>query len=102
MKITFSEASAGTTLSIVVNSPELQQQLQRALPQLQQEWSNLNLNLGQVNVQVSDSRQDKAFNGEEGQPSNPGKQSTEDVDVPVEIAMERVMDYGYNSVEYVA
>ena len=103
VKITFSEASAGTTLTIMVSSPELQQQLQRALPQLQQEWSNLNLNLGQVNVQVSNSHQDNAFKGEEGKPGRPMmKQSTEDVDVPVAMAMERIMDYGYNTVEYVA
>ncbi|MCH8327475.1 MAG: flagellar hook-length control protein FliK [Candidatus Marinimicrobia bacterium] len=103
VKIIFSEASAGTTLTIMVSSPELQQQLQRALPQLQQEWGNLNLNLGQVNVQVNNSHQGQAFTGEEGKPGRPKQQSTADVDdVPVAMAMERIMDYGYNTVEYVA
>ena len=102
VRITFSEAAAGTSLQIVVESPELQQQLQRALPQLQQEWSQMGMNLGDVNVQVSNSGRDTASNGEGRLPSGPAKQSAEAEQAPAENEGVRHKDYGYNTVEFVA
>ena len=102
VRITFSEAAAGTSLQIVVESPELQQQLQRALPQLQQEWGQMGMRLGDVNVQVGDSGRDTASNGEESLPSDPAKQSAEAEQAPAENEVVRHKDYGYNTVEFVA
>ena len=102
VKFTFSDAAAGASLQIVVDSPELQQQLQRALPQLQQEWGQMGMRLGDVNVQVSDSGRDAAFNGEESLPSDPDMQSVEAEQAPAENEVLRARDYGYNTVEFVA
>ncbi len=102
VKFTFSEGAAGASLQIVVESPELQQQLQRALPQLQQEWGQMGMRLGDVNVQVGNSGRDMASDGEESLPSDPAKQSAEAEQAAAENEGVRHRDYGYNTVEFVA
>ncbi|MEE9163008.1 MAG: flagellar hook-length control protein FliK [Candidatus Neomarinimicrobiota bacterium] len=103
VQITFQENHAGTTLHIVVDSPEARQMLQRALPNLEQQWAQEGLDFSDVDVTVEDSGGDDAFS-DEGSTARRSTESSEAMDDIVNEGIESsgVRYYGYNTVEFVA
>ena len=103
VQITFQENHAGTTLHIVVDTPEARQMLQRALPNLEQQWAQEGLDFSDVDVTVEDDGGDDAFSNE----GSTARRSTESSEAKDEIADEDIDSsgakyYGYNTVEFVA
>ena len=102
VRMTFTEGAAGTALHIAVDSPVMQHMLQRALPNLEQEWTHQGLNFTNVNVGVGNSGSENGSleKGNTRQtPTLPSEVSDED---PSEFVEELTKDYGYNTVDLVA
>jgi hypothetical protein len=102
VRLAFNESEVGTMLHIVVESSEVRQMLQRALPNLEQQWNHQGLNFSDVNVEVGDTGQEHGFPNQGTAGRNPTTGSVTVEDVVAEIELESVRDYGYNTVEYVA
>ena len=103
VQLTFQENQAGTTLSIVVDSSEVRQMLQRALLNLEQQWSQHGLNFSDVNVTVGNGDHGKSYpSGEHSTESSTDASETIDEVSSDDLESNRVKDYGYNTVEFVA
>ncbi len=102
VQLTFQESNAGTTLHIVVESLEARHALQRALPNLEQQWTHQGLNFSDVNVEVGDTGHERGFSDQGNLPGTPAIDSTETEEVAIDEESESVRDYGYNTVEFVA
>ncbi len=102
VRLTFQESNAGTTLHIVVESLEVRHVLQRALPNLEQQWTHQGLNFSDVNVEVGDTGHERGFSDQENLPGTPSIDSTATEEVAIDEESESVRDYGYNTVEFVA
>ncbi len=102
VQITFQENHAGTTLHIVVDSPEARQMLQRALPNLAQQWAQEGLDFSDVDVTVEDGGEQASSDG--GGTAQESTESSEAMDeiVNEDIKSSGVRYYGYNTVEFVA
>ena len=103
VQITFQENHAGTTLHIVVDSPEARQMLQRALPNLAQQWAQEGLDFSDVDVTVEDSGGEQASSdgGGTAQESTESSEAMDEI-VNEDIKSSGVRYYGYNTVEFVA
>lgn len=102
VRMTFTEGAAGTALYIAVDSPVMQHMLQRALPNLEQGWTQQGLNFTNVNVEVGHSGSENGSLERENTrqtPTLPSEVSDED---PSEFVEEVYRDYGYNTVDLVA
>lgn len=103
VQLTFQESDSGTTLHILVESPEVRQVLQRALPSLEQEWMSQGLNLANVSVEAGDTGREGSFTDQGNFARIPATDSMVTEEVSIDNEIERsVRDYGYNTVEYVA
>ncbi|UCH09901.1 MAG: flagellar hook-length control protein FliK [Fidelibacterota bacterium] len=102
VRLAFSESEVGTMLHIVVESTEVRQMLQRALSNLEQEWTHQGLDFSDVNVEVGDTGQEHGFPDQGTAGRNPAISSATIEDSVADMETESVKDYGYNTVEYVA
>ncbi|MFB0516432.1 MAG: flagellar hook-length control protein FliK [Candidatus Neomarinimicrobiota bacterium] len=102
VQLTFQESNAATTLHIVVESPEARQMLQRALPNLEQEWAHQGLNFSDVNVEVGDTGRGSGFLSQGNPTRTPALESAVIDEVAADEESEGVRNYGYNTVEFVA
>jgi len=102
VQLTFQESNAGTTLQILVESLEVRQVLQRALPNLEQEWAHQGLDFSDVSVEVGDTGYEGDFPGQENLNGTPAIDSMETEEVSIDTESESARDYGYNTVEFVA
>lgn len=102
VQLTFQESNTGTTLHIMVGSPEVRQMLQRALPNLEQQWSNEGLNFADVSVEVGDTGRESVLPGQGNPAGTPAIESAAADEVAPEEESEGVRYYGYNTVEFVA
>ena len=104
VKVTFLENQSGTNLHILVDSNEARQMLQRALPNLEQEWTQNGLNFADVNVEVGNTGREGRFPSDDLISQAPALQpTTVTEDVTTETRPEMGMrHYGYNTVEFVA
>jgi len=102
VRLTFQESDSGTTLHIVVASLEVRHVLQRALPNLEQEWAYQGMDFSNVNVEVGDTGYEGDFPDQENLNGTPAIDSTETEEVAIDEESESVRDYGYNTVEFVA
>ena len=102
VQLTFQESNAGTTLHILVESLEVRQVLQRALPNLEQEWAHQGLDFSDVSVEVGDTGRERGFPGQGDLARTPAIDSVVTEDVAIDTESDSVKDYGYNTVEFVA
>lgn len=102
VRLTFQESDSGTTLHIVVASLEVRHVLQRALPNLEQEWAYQGMDFSDVNVEVGDTGYEGDFPDQKNLNGTPAIDSTETEEVAIDTESESARDYGYNTVEFVA
>ncbi len=103
VQLTFQESDSGTTLHILVESSEVRQVLQRALPSLEQEWISQGLNLSNVSVEAGDTGREGSFTDQGNSTRIPADSTMVTDEVSIDAEIERsVRNYGYNTVEYVA
>ncbi|UCH62536.1 MAG: flagellar hook-length control protein FliK [Fidelibacterota bacterium] len=102
VQLTFQESDAGTNLHIVVESLEVRHVLQRALPNLGQEWAHQGLDFSSVSVEVGDTGYEGSFSEPENIDGTPAIDSAETEEVSIDAESESARDYGYNTVEFVA
>ncbi len=103
VQLTFQENQAGTTLSIVVDSSEVRQMLQRALPQIEQQLAQQGLDFSDVSVAVEDGGRKESSPRGDDPASNPAESSDTTDEVGTEDdESSSIKDYGYNTVEFVA
>ncbi len=101
VRVTFTEGAAGTTLHILVESSQAQQQLQRALPTVQDQFVGLGLNFADVDVEVGDTGSDSRFTKRHRRDRSVALSNGAEESAPVELVA-GIRNFGYNTVEFVA
>ena len=101
VRVTFTEGAAGTTLHILVGSSQAQQQLQRALPTVQDQFVDLGLNFADMDVEVGDTGSDSRFTERHRRDHNVALPNGAEESAPIELVA-GIRNFGYNTVEFVA
>ncbi len=101
VRVTFAESAAGTTMHILVESSQAQQQLQRALPTVQDQFVDLGMNFADVDVEVGDSGSDSRFTERHHRDRNVALPEGAEESAPIELVA-GFRNFGYNTVEFVA
>ena len=101
VRVTFTEGAAGTTMLILVESAQAQQQLLRVLPTVEDQFVDLGMNFADVDVEVGDTGSDSRFNKRNRRDPNVALSNGAEGSAPVELVA-GIRDFGYNTVEFVA
>lgn len=101
VRVTFTEGAAGTTMHILVESAQAQQQLLRVLPTVEDQFVDLGMNFADVDVEVGDTGSDSRFNKRSRRDPNVALSNGAEGSAPIELVT-GIRDFGYNTVEFVA